>query len=44
VWQLLDGRDDEARATFERTRTGLSQWAAFGFIAAEAELARWEER
>jgi tetratricopeptide (TPR) repeat protein len=44
VWQLLDGREDEARATFERTRTGLSQWAAFGFIAAEAELARWEER
>ena len=40
-WHFSNGREAEARAVFERTLTGrTSQWAAFGFIAAEAELAR----
>lgn len=40
VFHMLNGRDAEAYATFERIRTGVNQWAAFGFVAAEAELAR----
>ncbi|MFI4942937.1 MAG: tetratricopeptide repeat protein, partial [Burkholderiales bacterium] len=36
---LVNGRPDEARATFEQVTAG-EQWAAFGFAAAEAELAR----
>jgi tetratricopeptide (TPR) repeat protein len=44
VWHLLEGRPDEARAMFERTRSGMDQWAAFGFIAAEAELANLGDR
>ena len=36
---LVNGRADEARAAFEQVTTG-EQWAAFGFAAAEAELAR----
>jgi hypothetical protein len=40
VYHMLNGRDAEAYATFERIRTGVNQWAAFGFVAAEAELAR----
>ena len=40
-WHFSNGREAEARAVFERTLTGrASQWTAFGFIAAEAELAR----
>ena len=40
-WHLSAGREAEARAVFERTLSGrASQWSAFGFIAAEAELAR----
>ena len=42
VYHLLSGRDAEAYATFERVRSGINQWAAFGFVAAEAELARRE--
>jgi tetratricopeptide (TPR) repeat protein len=38
-WHLVEGRPAEAEATFERVVEG-AQWAAFGFIAAEAELAR----
>jgi tetratricopeptide (TPR) repeat protein len=38
-WHLYNGRADQARAVFDRVVKG-SQWAAFGFIAAEAELAR----
>lgn len=44
VWHMLAGRDAEARAMFELIRTGLSQWSAFGFVAAEGELARWGTR
>jgi tetratricopeptide (TPR) repeat protein len=40
VWHLLEGRTAEARATWERILTGRSQWGAFGYIAAEGELAR----
>ena len=40
VWHLLNGRPELARETFERILTAQSQWAAFGYIAAEAELAR----
>jgi tetratricopeptide (TPR) repeat protein len=40
-WHLANGRETEARAVYERTLSGRAgQWAAFGFIAAEAELAR----
>jgi dipeptidyl aminopeptidase/acylaminoacyl peptidase len=38
-WYLVNGRATEARAAFERANAG-EQWAAFGYIAAEAELAR----
>jgi tetratricopeptide (TPR) repeat protein len=38
-WYLYNGRSDEARRVFERVVAG-PQWPAFGFIAAEAELAR----
>jgi hypothetical protein len=36
---LVNRHPAEARATFERVTAG-EQWAAFGFAAAEAELAR----
>ncbi|MGI8844408.1 MAG: tetratricopeptide repeat protein, partial [Gemmatimonadaceae bacterium] len=42
-WHLYHGRTAEARQTFERVVRG-TQWAAFGFIAAEAELARLRRR
>jgi para-nitrobenzyl esterase len=38
-WYLYNGRKDEAKALFERIVTGPN-WMPFGFIAAEAELAR----
>ncbi len=41
VWHLLNGRPDEALETFRQTRSARNQWAAFGFIAAEGEIARW---
>jgi tetratricopeptide (TPR) repeat protein len=40
AWYLLEGDADTARSVFERVLSGASQWAAFGYIAAEAELAR----
>lgn len=42
-WHLYRGRTDQARAIFERIVTA-PQWGAFGFIAAEAELARMAHR
>ena len=39
-WHLVNGREKEAECIFESIISG-SQWAAFGSIAAEAELARW---
>jgi len=38
-FHLVSGRTAEARAVFQQVTAG-EQWAAFGFIAAEAELAR----
>jgi tetratricopeptide (TPR) repeat protein len=38
-WHLCEGRRQQAGAVFEQIVTGDS-WPAFGFIAAEAELAR----
>ena len=38
-FHLVNGRQAEARAAFERVTEG-DQWAAFGFIASEAELTR----
>lgn len=38
-WNLYNGRTVEAKALFERIITGPN-WMPFGFIAAEAELAR----
>lgn len=38
-WHLYNGRPAEARRIFERIVAG-GQWGAFGYIAAEAELAR----
>ena len=39
IWHLLNGRDAEADQIFRRIVAG-GQWGAFGYIAAEAELAR----
>jgi dipeptidyl aminopeptidase/acylaminoacyl peptidase/tetratricopeptide (TPR) repeat protein len=38
-WYLVNGQPEKARALFEKVVAG-PQWAAFGFIASEAELAR----
>ncbi len=38
-WYLYNGRQDEAKALFEKIITGPN-WMPFGLIAAEAELAR----
>ncbi len=38
-WHFYNGRPDEARRIFETILSG-PQWAAFGYIAAEAETAR----
>jgi hypothetical protein len=38
-WYLVNGDVDAAREVFERILEGTS-WAAFGFIAAEADMAR----
>lgn len=39
AWHWLAGREDEARTTWQRVLAGPG-WPAFGFIAAEAEMAR----
>jgi hypothetical protein len=38
-WHLYNGRPTEAREIFERILS-MPQWAAFGYLAAEAEVAR----
>jgi tetratricopeptide (TPR) repeat protein len=38
-WYLVNGDQERAKGIFKRVVAG-SQWAAFGFIAAEADLAR----
>lgn len=40
AWHLVEGRLEEAEATFGSILEGRSQWSAFGYQAAEAELAR----
>ncbi len=39
-WHLYNGRRAEAESIFRRITAAQSQWASFGYIAAEAELAR----
>jgi tetratricopeptide (TPR) repeat protein len=40
-WHLYNGRPDQARTMFRQiVENNQPQWAAFGYIAAEAELAR----
>jgi tetratricopeptide (TPR) repeat protein len=40
AWYLIAGDTARAREVFRRVVSGRDQWAAFGYIAAEAELAR----
>ena len=42
-WHLYNGRRDLAFALFRRILAG-GQWGAFGYIAAEAEIARDRKR
>lgn len=42
-WHLYNGRRAEAEAVFRRILAG-GQWPAFGYLAAEAELARMRDR
>jgi hypothetical protein len=37
---LIEGRPAQAEAVFRRIVAVRSQWPAFGYLAAEAELAR----
>jgi tetratricopeptide (TPR) repeat protein len=39
-WYLYNGDGDRAFQIFDQIHLGRSQWAAFGYIAAEAELSR----
>ena len=39
AWHLANGREDEGRRILQRIVAG-GQWGAFGYIAAEADLAR----
>ncbi|MEP7383960.1 MAG: prolyl oligopeptidase family serine peptidase [Gemmatimonadota bacterium] len=39
-WHLYNGRRAEGEAIFRRIVEAQSQWASFGYLAAEAELAR----
>ncbi len=40
VWHLMEGRSEEAHETWERILGATNQWPAFGYLAAEGELAR----
>lgn len=42
-WHYMHGRTDRGLTIWERIVEESDQWAAFGFIAAEAELARLRE-
>ena len=39
-WHLLEGRQEEGNAVMDRLLALDSQWASFGYIAAEADVAR----
>lgn len=41
-WHFVEGRREQAYRIWERTIEAQNQWAAFGYIAAESELARVE--
>jgi hypothetical protein len=41
AWYLIEGNREEAHRVLQLVLAGGDQWAAFGFIAAEAELSRW---
>ena len=41
-WYLTEGDRQRAKEVFERV-VATDVWSAFGFIAAEAELARWDQ-
>ncbi|HYW49413.1 MAG TPA: prolyl oligopeptidase family serine peptidase [Gemmatimonadaceae bacterium] len=43
-WHLYNGRQAEAKAIFSRIAAAKSQWASFGYLSAEAELARISSR
>lgn len=40
AWHLVNGRTPEAMDVFSRIVAATSQWSAFGYVAAEAEVAR----
>jgi len=44
AWYLLGGDTARAEETFRRVLSGRDQWAAFGYLAAEAEMARLQGR
>lgn len=41
-WYLLQGHPEKARDIFEKI-LNTGNWAAFGYIAAEAAIARWDD-
>lgn len=41
TWHLVNGRQADAERIFRAVVGARGQWAAFGYLAAEAELARW---
>ena len=44
-WHLYNGRRDEARKILTQiVENNAAQWASFGYLASEAELARWSTR
>jgi dipeptidyl aminopeptidase/acylaminoacyl peptidase len=43
-WHLYNGRRAEAEAIFTRILAAKSQWASFGYLSAEAEMARGTAR
>ena len=43
VWHFVNGRPAEAEALMERVLTNVDQWAAFGYIASEADLVRMRD-
>lgn len=44
AWNLYNGNEGQAREIFESMVSARNQWASFGYIAAEAELALMQGR
>ena len=42
MWHFVNGRREEAYRLMEGILSNRNQWAAFGYLAAEADLARVE--